>query len=102
MNTINHTNHAINDSDLIFSSSRCYSCKCCGTGCLEIKCPCCKRNNDLSDPPTCLETGSSGQLSINKSHSYYYQVQCQMNVGGFEYCDFIVWTTVDLHVEWKE
>ena len=104
----NHTNFTINDSGLIINPSCPHlgatpdgkiSCECCGTGCLEIKCPYCKRNNDLSDPPTCLITDSSGQLSINKSHSYYYQVQCQMNVGGFEYCDFIVWTTVDLHVE---
>ena len=60
-----------------------------------------KRNNGFSDPPTCLESDSSGQLSINKLHSYNYQVQWQMNVGGIGYCEFnIAWREIDLHVEW--
>ena len=46
----NHTNFTINDSGLIINPSYPHlgatpdgkiSCECCGTGCLEIKCPYC-------------------------------------------------------------
>ena len=33
------------------------------------------------------------------NHAYFYQVQTQLHFSGREYCDCIVWTEQDLHVE---
>ena len=33
------------------------------------------------------------------NHSYYYQVQTQLLVTGFKFCDFFVWTDKDTFLE---
>ena len=33
------------------------------------------------------------------NHSYYYQVQTQLLVTGFKFCDFFVWTEKDTFLE---
>ena len=33
------------------------------------------------------------------NHSYYYQVQTQLLVTGFKFCDFFVWTEKDTFPE---
>ena len=38
-------------------------------------------------------------MSLDTSHSYYYQVQCQLGVSEVEKCFFVVWTPDILHVE---
>uniref|UniRef100_A0A1X7UQ44 YqaJ viral recombinase domain-containing protein n=1 Tax=Amphimedon queenslandica TaxID=400682 RepID=A0A1X7UQ44_AMPQE len=46
------------------------SCSCCGKGIVKIKCP-----------------------------YSYYQVQGQMGIMECCYCDFVVWTTIDIFIE---
>ncbi len=41
----------------------------------------------------------TGNLSLNKKHDFYYQVQTQLLVTERNYCDFVVWTSRDFFVE---
>ena len=42
----------------------------------------------------------NGSLRLDHNHSYYYQVQMQINiVESAEYCDFIVWKENDIYIE---
>ena len=38
---------------------------------------------------------------LNRKHDYYYQVtgQLQIALTGGEFCDFVVWTELDIHIE---
>ncbi|CAN7999686.1 unnamed protein product [Ixodes hexagonus] len=36
---------------------------------------------------------------LKEDHSYYFQIQMQMLVGGRMYCDFVVWPTKDLFTQ---
>ena len=50
----------------------------------------------------CLEKQEkAGQViySLKRPHNYYYQVQCQMYCCNVEWCDFVVNTETDLHIE---
>ena len=74
------------------------SCKCCGIGVVETKCPYKHRTNDikaiLDDKSGCLEFGIEKQtVVLKKSHSYYTQIQTQMFVCDLMFSDFVLWTT---------
>ena len=43
--------------------------------------------------------GDSGKLHLKTSHSYYYQIQAAMFCTQRKWCDFVVRTSVDLHIE---
>ena len=50
----------------------------------------------------CLEKQEEmGQLTckLKWRHNYYYQVQCQMYCCDVEWCDFVIRTNKDFHVE---
>ncbi len=72
------------------------SCTCCGTGYVEVKCPYCHRGESIEcaveDKKFCLQKKPDGNLQLDRSHSYYYQVQTQLFVGNVDYCDFCVCT----------
>ncbi len=36
---------------------------------------------------------------LKRNHDYYYQVIGQLGITKASYCDFIVWTLSDIHVE---
>lgn len=36
---------------------------------------------------------------LQKHHQYYYQVQAQIHLTQSTFCDFVVWTQTDIHVE---
>lgn len=102
-----HENCACRDSGLVINPEYPYigatpdgiaSCLCCGEVILEIKCPYCARDSSIDESVTCLEK-TDGKLSLDRSHSYYYQIQCQMLLCDKEFCDFIVWTSVDFFSE---
>ena len=38
-------------------------------------------------------------IHLKKNHNYYYQVQGQIAVLNMPWCDFVVWTTQDMHIE---
>ena len=79
-------------------------CKCCGLGLVEVKCPLCIQQSSLGEAVDavsnfCLEQKSDGKYQLKRDHRYYYQCQLQIFVTKRSFCDFVVWTTDELHVE---
>lgn len=76
-------------------------CECCGKGLIEIKCPY-KYNkthpHGVKDSKFCLQH-DNGKVQLKMSHEYYYQIQGQLAVCELEYCDFICWTPLGIHIE---
>ena len=74
-------------------------------GTLEIKCPYTSRS--LSIAAACKKTtfcsevvSSTTKISLKKTQNYYYyQVQGQLASLNLPWCDFVIWTLVDMHVE---
>ena len=76
-------------------------CSCCGNGLLEIKCPYSKRHLDptkVVDASFYLKPTTTG-LKLSRSHDYYKQVQGQLEVCQRDYCDFVCWTPMGMHIE---
>ena len=83
----------------IGASPDCFvTCQCHGTGLIEIKCPWTHRGLNIKDYASkreaCLEL-IDGVITLKPNHPYYYQVQCQMGVTGYKFCDFFVCTSQD-------
>ena len=54
----------------------------------------------VGDKGFCLVKDQSDKTLLNRNHSYYYQVQAQINtVDTAEYCDFLVWNENDIIIE---
>ena len=47
---------------------------------------------------TCLSI-TNDKLSLKRTHNYFYQVQTAMLCTETKWCDFVVKTTVDIHIE---
>jgi hypothetical protein len=64
-------------------------------GCLEVKCPISRAGLTLEEAvhkhPFCLKKNDKGEIKLNRSHDYFYQVQDQMFVTGLKWADFVVW-----------
>ena len=72
-------------------------------GISEYKNPYKFRSTTLQDAATqtkdfCLKL-NDGSLSLKRTHIYYYQIQATMFCTGRKWCDFVVKTMTDLHVE---
>lgn len=69
---------------------------------VEVKCPYKHRNCTIADACKdsrfCLAI-KNDQPELKRSHDYYYQIIGQLAITGAGYCDFIVWTLVDMHIE---
>lgn len=72
------------------SPDRLVSCKCCGNGLLEVKCPLSMAGKPASQMKYLIEV--DGVFMLNRNHEYYAQVQYQMGVTGRQWCDFFVYT----------
>jgi len=83
-------------------------CKNGETGILEVKCLFAARN--LTIPEAVAEYGSnadfclaalpdSSEIKLKETHQYYYQIQGQLMISGAPFCDFVVHTMKDTHVE---
>ena len=76
-------------------------------GVAEYKNPFSARDLTLAEACTqcktfCLEThkGNGEQtFKLKRRHDYYFQVQCQMYCCDVEWCDFVLRTNKELHVE---
>ena len=69
---------------------------------IEIKFPYSVKNITVEEACTKREfycTLENGQLHLNRSHVYYYQVQGTMAITGARECDFVVWTPKSMKVE---
>lgn len=78
------------------------NCDCCGKGCCEVKCPFSFKNSTIQelacDKSSCLIV-IDDNVSLDHKHAYYYQVQAQIFITEADYCDFVVWTAQDIHIE---
>ena len=74
-------------------------CSCCGERCIEIKCPYSDKDNYITDivcqKNSYLYYQEDGTIFLKSNHPYFYQVQTQMLVTGFQFFDFLVWTNCD-------
>lgn len=73
------------------------------TGILEIKCPYSARNMDIVEAIETLsafflERDENG-IRLKKKHAHFCQVQGQLMITGAPFCDFVVFTSKDLHIE---
>ena len=71
-------------------------------GLVEVKCPYKWRETSVShactDPTFCCEE-KDGQIVLKRKHVYYFQIQGQLGVTKRKWCDFVIWTMKDLHIE---
>ena len=50
----------------------------------------------------CLRWQEDGCLKLKKTHDDFYQVQSQLAITRLSWCDFVVWSPKELHVEWVQ
>lgn len=71
------------------------------SGIIEIKCPFKSRNSTILEACElqgfCL--GATPTVHLKTNHPFYAQVQGQLMITGCDFCDFIVFTQKDLHVQ---
>jgi len=41
---------------------------------------------------------SNGSLFLRQNHDFWHQVQGQLYITGCQYCDLVVWTTVNMSI----
>ena len=78
------------------------SCKCCGNGVLEIKCPYLCRDTSFrgkATESTFFLDKIDGELTQNMNHAYYFQVQAQLKLCNAKYCDFVVFHMEELFIQ---
>jgi hypothetical protein len=73
-------------------------------GLLEIKNPFSVRDKDLTEACVassfCLEHDKKNSTRrLKRRHDYYFQVQCQLYCTDLPWCDFVVRTDKDIHIE---
>lgn len=71
-------------------------------GVLEVKCPYAARDMTVKEAILkvknfCLK--QEGEIILNPKHVYYYQVQGQLMITGAPFCDFVVFTKKDVHIQ---
>ena len=79
-------------------------CMCCGQGVVEIKCPLCACETSFREAVNgvrnfCLDELAGDKLELRRDHGYYYQCQLQMFVTRRTFCDFVVWSPKEMHME---
>ena len=47
----------------------------------------------------CLEKTENNTYQLKPKHDYYYQIQCQLYCTNTQWCDFVVRTQKDIHIE---
>lgn len=71
---------------------------------VEIKCPYTARDYTIKEALDkldnfCLQMDSTTRLlCLKKDHEYYAQVQGKLMITGCDFCDFVVYTKKDIHV----
>ena len=72
-------------------------------GLLEIKCPFSMREKTLAEACKSstffLESNNEHNFKLKRRHDYYFQIQCQLYCVNCEWCDLVVKTEKDLHIE---
>ena len=68
----------------------------------EIRCPYSKKDVSIDD--ACNDKKFflekvNGKFQLKKKHNYFYQIQGCMATLNVSWCDFVVLTIVDVHIE---
>lgn len=107
MNSEGHQNVKVTTSGLLISLEQpifaaspdgLVECDCCGTGCIEIKCPFKIQELKISleewaeSKHSCLIKNEEGLYRLDPNHEYFYQVQLQMFCIENEQCYFVIWS----------
>ena len=78
------------------------TCSCHGKSLIEVKCPYNYSKQLFSDlegnKGFCLKQINEN-FQLDKAHSYYYQMRCQLNICELDTFYFVVWNPEEMHVE---
>ena len=78
-------------------------CACHGRSLLEVKCPyrCCLKpiSEVEKDRNFFMKRSLHNNFELDKNHSYYYQVQCQLNICEIDACFFVVWAPDEIQIQ---
>jgi len=80
------------------------SCKCCGKGLVEIKCPYSEKFKKLTREEIAqegkyhLKIGDSGKAELNHTSPWYTQIQMQLAVSNSSWCDSVLFTQKGPHI----
>ncbi|XP_062585063.1 uncharacterized protein LOC134255349 [Saccostrea cucullata] len=72
------------------------------SGLIEVKSPYSVRNrhiNEACDLPGFYLRKNGNNISLKKNHNYYAQIQGQLMITGFTFCDLVVYTQKSIFVE---
>lgn len=79
-----------------------FYCKCHGFGSIEVKCPYSLKDAKsfedaiMNDPKFPVKRNEGGELYLQQNHEYYFQIQQQMWVTGYNICLFVMYIKNDL------
>lgn len=65
---------------------------------IEVKCPYTARYNLINEGTVPYLINANGELALKKNHPYYAQIQGQLFCTGRKYCNFIIYTFIDMKV----
>lgn len=73
-------------------------------GIMEIKCPFSCRNLTIHEAIETVNNfllvrSDNGLVTLRTNHPYYAQVQGQLLITGTDFCEFVVYTQKDIHIE---
>ncbi|XP_077420898.1 uncharacterized protein LOC144051023 [Vanacampus margaritifer] len=78
-------------------------CKCCGVGCVQIKCFHCLQQESLTavdhDHSFYCCRDDWCEIPLKHDDAYYFRVQAQLRITNGNYCDFVVWRNDTISVQ---
>jgi hypothetical protein len=99
-----HSKLKVRESGLVIDSRNAHlgaspdglvSCKCCGSGLLEIKCTYKYKGSSLreivSDPGYHLYEDDNGEFHLKETSGWYKQIQGQLAIAQRDWCDFVLY-----------
>lgn len=72
------------------------------SGIIEIKCPYTARDMTIDESFSHSNFSlheTDGEISLKMSHAFFFQVQGQFINTGVNFCDFLVFTRKEIHIE---
>nr|CAI5819622.1 unnamed protein product [Callosobruchus analis] len=74
------------------------TCQCCGTGCVEVKCPYLLKELSLVEFAQ-QKTSCLGKTENEEFYLKQDQVQMQMAILGTTFCDFMIWSSREFFLQ---
>lgn len=101
----NHTNLSVTPAGFVIDVQKSFigaspdafvECSCCNKGVIEVKCPHCMKERLPEEVENLCMVKDDGLWRLKRDHAYYYQVQTQLHVCKRSYCDFVVWSEMEV------